>query len=82
MCYCRVRVGADLSLKLVDELKRMYDTFLESVIPPGDVPLKCASALYCAGCGAACQDSWPMQDVAPGICQGEHREQREAGSGV
>ena len=38
MVVCRV--GADLSLKLVDELKRMYDTYLESVIPPGDVPLR------------------------------------------
>jgi hypothetical protein len=33
-------VGADLALKLVDELKRMYDTYLESAIPPGDVPLR------------------------------------------
>ena len=34
------RVGGDLSLKLVDELKRMYDTYLESVVPPGSDPLK------------------------------------------
>ena len=34
------RVGGDLSLKLVDELKRMYDTYLESVVPPGSTPLK------------------------------------------
>ena len=34
------RVGGDLSLKLVDDLKRIYDTYLESVVPPGDIPLK------------------------------------------
>jgi hypothetical protein len=34
------RVGGDLSLKLVDELKRIYDTYLESAVPPGDIPLK------------------------------------------
>lgn len=34
------RVGANLSVKLVDELKRLYDTYLESTIPPGDNPLK------------------------------------------
>ena len=36
--FCRV--GGDLSLKLVDDLKRIYDTYLESVVPPGDTPLK------------------------------------------
>ncbi len=34
------RVGANLSMKLVDELKRVYDAYLESTIPPGDVPLQ------------------------------------------
>ncbi len=34
------RVGGDLSVKLVDELKRIYDTYLESVVPPGEEPLK------------------------------------------
>jgi hypothetical protein len=35
-----LRVGANLSVKLVDELKRIYDAYLESTVPPGDLPLK------------------------------------------
>ncbi len=38
LLHCRL--GGDLSLKLVDDLKRIYDTYLESVVPPGDMPLK------------------------------------------
>jgi hypothetical protein len=34
------RVGANLSVKLVDELRRIYGTYLESIMPPGDIPLK------------------------------------------
>ena len=37
---CLCRVGANLSVKLVDELKRVYDAYLESTVPPGDLPLK------------------------------------------
>ena len=47
MLVCRV--GADLSLKLVDELKRVYDTYLESIIPPGDVPLR-SGKLWAVAC--------------------------------
>ncbi len=37
---CLYRVGANLSVKLVGELKRVYDAFLESTLPPGELPLK------------------------------------------
>ena len=35
-----IRVGANLSVKLVGELKRVYDAYLENTVPPGDLPLK------------------------------------------
>ncbi|KAK9829243.1 hypothetical protein WJX72_004725 [[Myrmecia] bisecta] len=33
------KYGVDLAQKVTEELKQIYDTYLENLIPPGDVPL-------------------------------------------
>ncbi|KAK9915263.1 hypothetical protein WJX75_006851 [Coccomyxa subellipsoidea] len=75
------RVGANLSVKLVDELKRIYDAYLESTVPPGDLPLKGDEAdrikAFKDAIGLADEDAAPVHiDVGRRIM----RSRFEAGS--
>ncbi|CAL8468289.1 g7829 [Coccomyxa elongata] len=75
------KVGANLSVKLVGELKRVYDAFLESTLPPGDLPLKGDEAdrirAFKEALGLADEDAAPVHiDVGRRIM----RSRFEAGS--